>query len=587
MSSSLIKVVMPGKGEISLRPTDHLATGGEGAVYLKNNRIFKLFLNPEHARASGMAEKIQLLSQIRHPFIVSPLDVLYDNQHQMVGYYMEKADGIALMKTFTNTWRDQNSFTDQDAVKLVENMREAVHAAHALKAVMVDGNETNYLVAGVEPRIIDVDSWKIGRHAATAIMPSIRDYHSTDHTEKTDWFAWGIVSFQVFTGIHPYKGTHPAFKKSDLEGRMRANASVFDKEVRLNAAVRDFACVPRPLLDWYEGVFAKGERSAPPSALLSQAPARLTKKVRVVQTASGKVRHDRLQGFAGKVRHVSANGIAFYGEAGTLKAHDLYRKQGVPALSHADIDGLFANQSALVRQGENFVFVSLSSAGVQGRVVPGERDPQPANVHTNILPLSATKLLVIGNRLFALNPQSDCGMVELELSAMGSRTVLAVKTQWPVNVTSTRFYDGFGAMDCLGVPFLVIPEQESLTIRRAAVLASYKLINGFSRGSSYVWMHGVSRADGQIYRLELRSNGKEFELVHSEVVDESELNLAVSAKGIAVGVFEDGSVSVQNTLGSRGKVVSDSSVTKEMSLFSLPEGIHYYRDSDIYRISLS
>lgn len=587
MSSSLIKVVMPGKGEVTLRPTDHLATGGEGAVYLKNNRIFKLFLNPERARTSGMADKIKLLSQIRHPFIVAPLDVLYDSQHQMVGYYMEKADGLALMKTFTNTWRDTNSFTDREAVRLVENMREAVNAAHALKAVMVDGNETNYLVAGVEPRIIDVDSWKIGRHGGTAIMPSIRDYHSTDHDEKTDWFAWGIVSFQVFTGIHPYKGTHPGFKKSDLEGRMRANASVFDKAVRLNAAVRDFACVPKPLLDWYEGVFAKGERSAPPSALMSQASAGLTKKVRVIQTASGKVRHDRVNGFMGKVRHVSANGIAFYGEVGALKAHDLYRKQGIPALDQVDIDGLFANQAALVRQGDSFVHVSLTSMGVQGRVVPGERDPQPANAQTNVLPLAAAKLLVMGNRLFALNPQSDNGMVELELNAMGSRMVLAVKTQWPVNITSTRFYDGFGAMDCLGVPFLVVPEQESLTIKRATVLAGYKLINGFSRGSSYVWVHGVNRADGQIYRLELRFNGKEFELAHSEVVDEAELNLAISSKGIAVGIFEDGLVSVQNTLGAGGKVVPDGSVTKEMSLFSLPDGIHYYRDSDVYRISLT
>lgn len=587
MSSSLIKVVMPGKGEVTLRPTDHLATGGEGAVYLKNNRIFKLFLNPERARATGMADKIELLSKIRHPFIVSPIDVLFDSQHQVVGYYMEKADGVALMKTFTNSWRDVNSFTNTEAVKLVENMREAVNAAHALKAVMVDGNETNYLVAGVEPRIIDVDSWKIGRHGATAIMPSIRDYHSADHNEKTDWFAWGIVSFQVFTGIHPYKGTHPAFKKSDLEGRMRANASVFDKDVRLNAAVRDFSCVPRPLLDWYESIFAKGERSAPPSALISQAPTALTKKARVVQTANGKVRHDRIHGFSGKVRHVSANGIAFHGDVGALKAFDLYRKQGIPSLTPADIESLFANQAALVRQGESFVYVTLSSTGVQGRVAPGERDPQPVNLSTNVLPLAASKLLVIGNRLFALNPQSDNGMVELELSTMGSRTVLAVKAPWPVNVLSTRFFDGFGAMDCLGVPFLVIPEGESLAIKRAAVLAGYKLINGFSRGSSYVWVHGVSRADGQIYRLELRTNGKEFELVHSEVVDESELNLAVSAKGIAVGIFEDGVVSVQNTLGAGSKVVPDGSVKKDMNLFSLPDGIHYYRDSDIYRVSLS
>jgi hypothetical protein len=587
MASSLIKVVMPGKGEVTLRPTDHLATGGEGAVYLKNNLIFKLFLNPERARANGMAEKIALLATIRHPYIISPIDVLYDNQHQVVGYYMSQADGVSLMKTFSNGWRDLNGFTDTQAVKLVENMREAVLAAHALKAVMVDGNETNYLVAGIEPRIIDVDSWQIGKHKGTAIMPSIRDYHCKTHDEKTDWFAWGIVSFQVLTGIHPYKGTHPGFKKGDLEARMRANASVFDKQVRLNAAVRDFACVPKPLLDWYEGVFANGERSAPPSTSLSQAPAALTKKTRVRQSANGSVRHDRVQGFAGHVRHVSANGIAFYADGAVLRAYDLQRKQAIPCLTSAEIDQLFTNQAGLVRHGDSFVYVARGDTSMQGRIIPGERDPQPAQPLTNVLPLAVPRLIVIGNRLFGLNPQSDNGLVELELSNMGSRLALAVKTAWPVNVQSTRFFDGFGAMDCLGVPFLVVPEKDTLTIQRAAILSGYKLINGFSRSSAYVWVHGVSRADGQIYRLELRSNGREFELVQAEVVDEAELNIAVSPKGIAVGVLEDGVVTVQNTLGAGGKTVPDASVSKEMHLFALSDGIFYYQDQDVFRMSLT
>ena len=258
MATSSIKVFMPGKGSVSLRPTDHLATGGEGAVYLKNGTIFKVFLDPQKAQASGMADKIALLSKFQHPFIVAPQDVLLDEKHNVIGYYMPQASGVPLMKTFTNSWRDLNAFTDTQSVKLVDNMRVAVQAAHDFGAVLVDANETNYLAEGVEPRIIDVDSWQVGRHKATAIMPSVRDYHAKSFDANTDWYSWGIVSFQVFTGIHPYKGTHPDFKKGDLEARMRANASVFDSRVRLNAAVRDFSCVPAPLLDWYERVFEQG-----------------------------------------------------------------------------------------------------------------------------------------------------------------------------------------------------------------------------------------------------------------------------------------------------------------------------------------
>ncbi|MDO8415235.1 MAG: hypothetical protein Q7S87_03365 [Agitococcus sp.] len=587
MASSLIKVVMPGKGEVTLRPTDHLATGGEGAVYLKNNYIFKLFLDPFRAQANGMAEKIKLLSQIRHPFIISPLDVLYDGQHQVVGYYMAPADGVALVKTFTNGWRDLNSFDDKQSIKLVENMREAVQAAHALGAVIVDGNETNYLAHGVEPRIIDVDSWQIGGHRATAIMPSIQDYHCAVHDEKSDWFSWGIVSFQVFTGIHPYKGTHPSFKKGDLEARMRANASVFDKQVRMNTAVRDFACVPKPLLDWYEGVFAHGDRSTPPNATLSQVPLAMTKKMRLRQTTNGSIKHERVQGFSGAIRHVSANGIAIYSDSAILKAYDLCRKQSLPSLTEVEIASLFSNQAGLLRHSESFVLVMIQGSSLQGRVVPGARDPVPLHGLTNLLPLAVTKLVTIGNRLFALNAQNDNGLVELEVMSIGAKMTLAVKHAWPVNVQSTRFFDGLGVMDCVGVPFLVVPENETLVIQRASMLTKYKLINGFGRSSHYIWLHGISRENGQIYRIELRSNGREFEQVAAVVVEDPDLNVTISMKGIAVSIEEDSMLSVLNTGGTTSKTIHDPSVMKDMTLFSLPDGIFYYVNQDIFKLSLS
>lgn len=592
--TSTIRVTMPGKGEVVLRPTDHLATGGEGSVYQKNNLIYKLFLQPERAAASGMADKIGLLSRIRHPFIISPIDVLHDAQHRMVGYYMAQADGVPLMKTFTNSWRDQNNFTDAQSAKLVENMREAVMAAHALDAVMVDGNETNYLAAGTDPRIIDVDSWQIGKHPATAIMPSVRDYHASCLDEHSDWFSWGVVSFQVFTGIHPYKGTHPSFKKGDLEARMRANASVFDSRVRLNAAVRDFACIPPRLLDWYEGVFAQGERSAPPSAFASAAPAHLTRRLRVVQAGvpgapAANVRHERVHGFAGVVRHVSANGVAFYGAGTALQAYDLVRRQVLPSLTADEITRLFANQAALVRHGDGFVLVAKTDTGLSGRIVGGERDPVRAQTATNALPLACTRLVMFGNRLFALNPASDNGLVELELSTMGARSMLTIKTAWSGTVQSMRFFDGFAAMDCLGMPFLVVPEGDTLVMRRAAALAGYKLVNGFARGSSRLWLHGVSREDGQIYRLELGSsaNGREAELLDARVVDEAEMNLAVSARGIAVGLWEDGKLTVQNTEGSSIREVADAALSREMHLFALPDGIYYTKGADVFKLTLS
>ena len=244
-----IRVVMPGKGEVMLRAQDHLATGGEGAVFQRAGMVYKLYLDPVAARARGMEEKIGLLAQLRHPSIVAPIDVLRDQQQALVGHYMPAAPGVPLIELCTNAWRNANGFGDDQAAQLVENMRAAVTAAHALPALMVDGNETNWLANGVEPRVIDVDSWQIGRFPATAMMATIRDYHGAQPSPAADWFAWGIVTFQVFTGIHPYKGSHPDFRRGDLEARMRANVSVFDPRTRLNAAVRHFAAIPAALRD--------------------------------------------------------------------------------------------------------------------------------------------------------------------------------------------------------------------------------------------------------------------------------------------------------------------------------------------------
>ena len=582
---STLKVFMPGKGEVRLQPTDHLASGGEGAVYLKNGTVFKVFLHPERARANGMAEKIALLSKLKHPFIVAPTDILLNDAHELVGYTMPEAAGIPLVKTFTNAWRDQNSFADKEAGQLVNHMRTAVQAAHDMRAVVADGNEMNYLVHGVEPRLIDVDSWQIGPHPATALMPSIQDFHRQGFDDLSDWFSWGIVTFQVFTGIHPYKGTHPAFKKGDLEARMRANASVFDAQVKLNAAVRDFRCIPPPLLAWYEGVFSKGERVAPPDFLHSQAPKALTKRLRTVQQGSGVIKHERLRSLPGTIRHVSANGVAFYTAGTGLAAYDLVRNQGLPSLTPAQIAALFDNQAGLIRFGNGFVYLKNSAGTISGQLVFGERDPVPVQTTTNVLPCIADKLAVIGNKVYALSTKAINGMVELALSAIGSRVVLTTKAAWPVNVKATRFYDGFAVMDCLGAPFVVMPEGDSVHILRAPALADYKVVNGFGRSIHRLWVHGIRRSDGQTCRIELRANGREFEVLHTELVDVAEMNVAVSPNGIGVAIFEEGAVSVCNTQGDSVQEVKDASVTPDMRLYGLPDGIFYYLGSDIFRLS--
>jgi hypothetical protein len=81
-------------------------------------------------------------------------------------------------------------------------------------------------------------------------------------TELTDWFSFAIVSFQMFIGIHPYKGKHP--KYNNLDERMINNVSVLNKTVTIPAICSPFSDIPKEYLEWYINLFEKGERQLPP-----------------------------------------------------------------------------------------------------------------------------------------------------------------------------------------------------------------------------------------------------------------------------------------------------------------------------------
>lgn len=264
-----MKILAENKGWVTLESRHVIAAGGEGTVYGRDGDAFKIYHQPR-----DLADKIRLLQAVDHPGIVSPRGILADEQGRFVGYWMRRQAGEALPNLFANAWRQANGFGPAETEATAAAMREIVEFAHSRSALLVDANEFNWLVAGLDrrwlgrrprPVAIDVDSWQIGRYPGTVLMLSIKDWQATVLSEKTDWFAWAVVTFQLFTGIHPYKGTHPKFGRGDLEARMRANASIFDAGVRLNAAVRDPSAIPTGLLAWYRAVFHDGARSPPPA----------------------------------------------------------------------------------------------------------------------------------------------------------------------------------------------------------------------------------------------------------------------------------------------------------------------------------
>lgn len=252
--------------QVELSDKDYKAAGGEGTVFVRKGTAFKIYHDPSKMIPEA---KIHELAKLNHDEILAPIDVIYDLRDVPIGFTMKYVDGVEfLCKLFTKSFRDDKGISNQDVVDLVTRMQKTLSHIHTKNVLVVDYNEMNFLIGQGFDTIyhIDTDSWQTKSFPARAIMESIRDRLTKPghFTELTDWFSWAVVTFQMYIGIHPYKGMHPKFKPAEWGKRMEQGISVFDKNVKLPACCQDFTVIPKKHLDWYKEVFIKNDRSIPP-----------------------------------------------------------------------------------------------------------------------------------------------------------------------------------------------------------------------------------------------------------------------------------------------------------------------------------
>jgi hypothetical protein len=258
--------VFTSTGEWALTDKHWVAQGGEADIYKKGQQAVKVYKDKSRAMQQGLENRVSFAKKWQHLAIAAPAEVAYNKQREPIGIVLPWLNGTPILTAFNNDWRTLHGFDAVETSRVVAELRTIVAGVHATGAVMVDGNEWNYMLdAHMKAWAIDADSWCIPGHHATARMPSIEDVHTAGCDEGSDWFAWAIVTFQLWTGIHPYKGTHPDFKKGDMRSRMLANVSIFHSDVRTPSTVRPVSDIPAGLCAWYEGVFERGLRTEPPA----------------------------------------------------------------------------------------------------------------------------------------------------------------------------------------------------------------------------------------------------------------------------------------------------------------------------------
>lgn len=574
-------VELEGQGTATLSASNHLATGGEASVYKHGKTVIKVYTDSDKMSRDGMVDKVDLLKGLGTETIIAPQGVVYNKKtSKPVGFFLPFVQGEAMARVFTTAWWKRSGFTPDLANIAVEKMRKAVEHAHANNAVMVDANELNWMLSvGSDPLplVIDVDSWAIGKWGASVIMPSIRDFHTKGFDAKSDWFSWGVVTFQIYTGIHPYRGMLDGYSPADWpEKRMRDKASVFAPDVRLNAAVRDFNLIPNALRGWYEAVFQKGERTLPPSPF-AVAGVQRTAVVRHVSVgiSTGALVIDKIFDIHPVLRTWPC-GAALVRVGNELQVFDVKRKKKL-----FDVPP-YMRFTEVIRVEDGFVLTLLE--GPSPRFLFADdwgAPPTPLD-----LKLNGHALFRSENRLFLA---TDTNLVELSFLKMAKPT-LAVKQQISVlHPQAVQWFDGVGVEKAFASTFILTPfRDKACATLRVPELDGLQILDA-KAGPRFAAFLGEDSL-GNTHKIELA-----FDADHTKYTvwkgksDVHDLNMSCLPKGVNATIVKDGELVIfvpSNSSATQVRKISDKLVSTSMELGNFDDTVICVDKGAIYTLKV-
>ncbi len=556
-----MKVFIARGQEVELADRHFIAEGGEGRLYGRGKWAYKIYLDPAHTMPAAKLDELQVLERDN---IARPRRRLHDRDGHVVGFAMAKIENaVALPRLFTNDYRDRVGIDAQSTLRLVVEISRTIEFIHGHRILMVDGNEFNYLVgrAGhAKPYFIDVDSYQTPTFAATAIMPSIRDWTRADFNEATDWFSFAVIAFQLFVGIHPYKGRHADFKRGDFAARVRAGISVFNPAVTMPGSARGLNHIPSAYRRWLEAVFERGERSPPPTRAGHYTPGAIAQRVvgagslrlRVVRTLPERIQNAR--SVAGTLLLVAGRRLYINNTRYTYRTGE---------------------EIMLCRPDQALAF-SLDKNRLRVRELG-----QNATVPTV---LSGKELLRVDNRIYLLHGEN---LAEVRVLEVGGRQVIGQGRQWKILPNAAKLFAGVIMLDVMGRTHAVLPFRQGATaITHLPELDGHRLVDcGYERG---VLVVTAATRDGRYHRFLFRFNAAhdDYDLSCSKDGDAA-VNFTVLDSGVGLQIVDDGELRVfSNHPGSaNARVVKDDAVKAAWPLFNHDGRAAFVEGRNVYVVS--
>lgn len=494
---------------VRLGQNEFRGQGGEGAVYVRQNKAYKVYSDPTRALPKG---KLQELLPLSRPCIVKPETLLTDKAGGAVGYTMQAiGTGIPLCQVFPKAFRDRHQFTPARALALVERLRDGVQHVHDCGILIVDLNEMNFLVTPDlrDLYFIDVDSYQTAHFGATAIMESIRDRHASRFSCETDWFSFAVVSFQVLVGIHPYKGKHPQLKT--LDERMQANVSVLNKHVSIPPVCVPLSTLPPLWRDWYRAVFDDGKRVAPPNGIATALA--FVPTITVAAAASGPLQMRLLHTFDGSVLEMTGDCVL------TTKA--VYkagrRIGGVP-------NGSLSIPRLVVVPGANVPLLAFLDGG-QVRLQNAQTgDDVPCT-------LWADDLMTTEGRLYL---KQNGALLETALLPTAKNLLVSTRPAANVLEQATQLFDGVAVQNLLGAWYVSLPVRTGVCQQiRVAEWDGCRVVDARYENGVLV---AVTERAGQYDRHVLRfdATGKRRDCRTTSNVESTDIDFTVLDTGVCL-----------------------------------------------------
>lgn len=562
-----------GKGDLSLTANDFVAAGGQGEVFVKGKTAYKIYTDPKNMIPVGKIKELQALSE---PYIVKPEDIILDLKGNPVGYTMrgfKKDDTYILCQVFPKNFRTRENFSPDKALEVVQTLQKGVKYVHSKGILIVDLNEVNFALTKDFKDIffLDVDSYQTANYPAVALMPRVKDYVTyPKFTEDSDWFSFGVVAFQTFVGIHPFLGVYPPYeankamdKDAKMEARMRNNISVLNQSVKVPGATLPFDVIPKVYRDWFEAVFEKGKRIAPPDNLQAVIVLPATMQIKR-QAGSDNFVIEEL--FDYKADVVNSFGDYIITTDGVYKGN---RK--MLGLDNDEV------RLAFTKMMNTPIAVSMKGGRITFKNVNNNQTLNDS--------LAVDNFMEYGGRVYG---KSGMNVYEVKFKELNSGAILPhFRVVANVMERSTQVFEGVMLYTTFGQPRAAFfPSEDVSKDMVLPELKGYQIVDAkFSRGVMIVVGIQNGKYDKLIYRIS--PDFKEYDVRVISDVSVTDINFTTLENGIVLHMHEDElEVFFARKDDSNMKVIKDDAVKGDVKLMSSGSQPMFARGKTVYKLNM-